>query len=159
MPKKIETPVVYVRQPFAYDSDRVSNDTGIICDIETRTKQEFAEEADINTLVKRYGLMGTMPKDHRVAMFGDFESGPLDYHEAQNTIRAADEAFMSMPPEVRYRFGNNPQSLMEFVSNSENREEVKKLGLLAPEKAAEKPLLVRMDAPPDVPNPTPKSGA
>jgi phage internal scaffolding protein len=154
-----ETKGVHVRQPFVYDSDKVSDDTGIVCNDLTRTKQEFAEEADINLLVKRYGLLGAMPKDHRVATFGDFEDMQNDYHTAQNKIRAADEAFQAMPPDVRYRFGNNPQALMEFVSDVNNKEEVKKLGLLAPEKAKEVPLLVRVQPEPDQPNPTPKSSA
>lgn len=149
---------VHVRQPFVYDSDKVSNDTAIICMEDSLTKQEFAEEADINVLVKRYGLLGTMPQNHRVAIYQDFE-GTFDYHESMNKIREADTAFMAMPPEVRSRFGNDPQALMEFASNPENGPELKRLGLLEPERAAEVPMLVKMVPVPDAPEPTPKSEA
>jgi len=150
---------VHVRQPFVYDSQRVSDQTAIHFTDVSRTKQEFAEESDINTLVRRYGLLGLMPKDHRVAMYGDFEDQQLDYQGAQNAIRAADEAFMAMPPDIRARFGNNPQALMDFVSDSQNREEVKRMGFIDPEKAPASPLLVKLAPEPDQPNPTPKSDA
>lgn len=143
--------VPFVRSAYNYDRDRVSDETGINCqeaqavDVETGevvfvrtpslTKQSFAEEADINTIVRRFRLTGEMPVGVRMPTFGDFE-GVMSYHDSLNAIREADEAFMSMPWDVRARFHNNAAEFVEFCSNEENRDEAVKLGLV-PAQVAE----------------------
>jgi len=38
---------------------------------------------------------------------------------------------MELPAKMRARFHNDPQELLEFISNEENRAEAEKLGLVA----------------------------
>lgn len=156
-PTEARLPLV-VRSAFGYDSDLVSRETGIFFSDPTRTKQEFKEEADINTIVERFHITGVMPPNHRVAMFGDFEE-PMDFHAAQNRIADAHYAFMQIPPKIRERFGNDPQALMSFLEDRGNREEAKKLGFLEPDKAPEVPLPVRVVAEPQPVNPPPVSSS
>lgn len=125
-----EIKVPFLRTAYNYDMMAVSNDTGLFCNPEEgMTQQQFAEEADINTIVRRFGLTGELPENVRVPQYGDF-TGIADYKDAMNAVRAADEAFMELPAEVRYKFANDPQRLLEFVADGKNREEAQKLGLL-----------------------------
>lgn len=121
---------VFCRSGLNYDMDAVSRETGLVCcEAENMTQQQFAEEADINTIVRRFGLTGELPENVRTPQYGDF-TGISDYKDAMNAVRAADEAFMELPADLRYKFANDPQRLLEFVSNGDNREEAKKLGLM-----------------------------
>jgi len=96
---------------------------------EGRTQQQFKEEADINVLVKRFGITGTMPQDVRVPLVGDFE-GVSDFQSALNSVVQARDDFMALPAQVRKRFANDPQLLMEFMADEKNKDEAQKLGLL-----------------------------
>lgn len=159
----------FVRSPYNYDMNVAGDESGLDCsrtvDPETGevvltpslAKQSFAEEVDINTIVRRFGLTGQLPQAVRPPTFGDFENIP-DYHAAMNAIRLADEAFMEMPAEVRARFGNDAGSFVEFVSDENNRDEARKLGLLVPEAPAEAGV-VPAPALPLAPAPAPAPGA
>lgn len=106
---------------------------------EDRTSQEFKDETDINTLVKRFRLSGQMPTDVRMPTYGDFE-GVSDFREAATAIAMARESFERMPAEVRARFQNDPAAFVDFCSDDRNRGEAVKLGLVPakpPTKEAE----------------------
>lgn len=126
----VEQAGVFLRTPFNYDREAASFDNGLLCDPEQgMTQQQFADEADINTIVRRFGLTGEMPDNVKVPQYGDFR-GIENYQDAMNAVRAADEAFMELPAEIRYKFANDPQRLLEFVEDGKNFDEAKKLGLL-----------------------------
>lgn len=149
---------IFVRSgfPFNYDADMVSEETGLRCEDETLAKQSFAEECDINTIVRRFHLTGEVPHDVRMPTFGDFEE-VYDYHSAAQAIADARESFMAMPAEVRARFGNDAGAFVEFCSKDENRDEAKRLGLLVPEPVVDEPVPMKVEvvnpAPPVVPKP------
>lgn len=130
-----ELPKVYIRVPFMYDIEGVSESTGLKCEDASLTVQADAEEADINVLVKRFGLTGTMPVLERVPLNADFV-GNISYQDALNALRAADEAFMELPAEVRQRFNHDAGAFVDFVSDEKNREEVRKMGFLSEEAEA-----------------------
>lgn len=127
---------MFVRNPFNYDMDAVSRETGVdFSNEESVTQQQFAEDADINVIVRRFGLTGEVPEDFRTPKYGDF-THVSDFQTALNTVKEAEEEFMRLPAEVRARFQNNPQELLTFVENKDNRDEAIKLGLIPkpPEK-------------------------
>lgn len=105
--------------------------TGLMCMDETRTVQSQAEEADINTIVRRFGLTGTLPQGVRVPTYGDFD-GVSDYREALEALKAADASFMAMPADVRKRFDNDAAAFVDFCSDANNLDEMRKLGLAVP---------------------------
>lgn len=127
MPKK-----PFVRSPYNYDGDVVSEETGLYNDEESMTDQQFAEEVDINTIASRFGLFGELPQDLKAPTYGDF-TVVTDYHSAMNAVAQANEAFAELPAGVRARFHNDPQELLEFVSKEENRDEARKMGMLVPQ--------------------------
>lgn len=111
-----------------YDRRKVSIETGLKCLEPSLTVQSQKEEADINTIVKNFGVTGVLPQGVRVPTYGDFDVVD-DYQSALHAIKAADESFMLMPADVRERFGNDPQKFLEFCADSANLEEMRKLGL------------------------------
>jgi len=122
-----------VRQAYGYDGDAVSAETGLLCLDESLTLQSEKDESDINTIVKRFGLTGELPEGVRPPTYGDFTQ-VFDFQSAQNALVAARESFMEMPADVRYRFKNDPQEFVDFCSNPDNLDEMRKLGLAVPAK-------------------------
>jgi len=134
---------LFLRTDNNYDMDEVSRETACVPDVdpdngevlESMTQQQFATEVDINEIVRRFGLTGQLPENYREPLVGDFD-GIVDYHTALNAVIAAEENFMLVPATVREEFGNDPQKLLQFVSNKDNRDKAIELGLIArpPEK-------------------------
>lgn len=114
--------------PYQYDVDEVSRETGLRCEDESLTKQSFVEDADINVLVKRFGLGYEMPEELVPPQYVDFAE-VFDFQSAMNAVREAQEAFDAMPADVRSRFNNDPQRLLEFVEDGRNMEEAIRMGL------------------------------
>lgn len=114
-----------------YDSDGVSDDTGLECRDPSLAVQSQRDEADINTIVRNFGITGKLPENVRVPSYGDFESVD-DYRSAIHAIRDAEKSFMAMPADVRARFDNDPQLFLEFCVDPSNLEEMRKLGLAVP---------------------------
>lgn len=110
------------------EADVVSVATGLECKDPSLTVQSQSEDADINVLVRRFGLTGQIPVNLAVPMEEDFLD-IFDYQSAQNALVAADRAFMSIPAEIRARFNNSAHELIQFCSNPANADELRKLGL------------------------------
>lgn len=131
---------VKIRNQLVEDADEWSDANGLACNDPSLALQSQADEADINTIVRRFGLTGAMPTDVRAPMFGDFTE-VHDYKSALIALREAEASFMRMPAEVRARFQNDPQRFVEFCSDEKNGEEMLKMGLRtpAPEPPVDKP--------------------
>lgn len=114
-----------------YDARKVSDDTGLECLDASLAVQSQKDEADINHIVRMFGVTGKLPQSVRVPTYGDFD-GVDDYQSALAAIREAEDAFAKMPSEVRIRFGHDPQQFVEFCSDESNLEEMRKLGLAVP---------------------------
>lgn len=121
----------FIRNPYNYDVDEASAESGLTCEDPSLAVQDALEESDINTIVRRFGLTGQLPSDVRAPVYGDFTDIGT-YHEAMNAVLAADEAFMRMPADVRARFGNDAGAFVDFCSDPKNLDELRKLGLAKP---------------------------
>lgn len=122
--------VPFFRSGFNYDGDAVSRETALSCDPEgSVTQQQFRDECDINEIVRRFGLTGKLPENPRMPVSGDF-TGISDYQSAVNMVLNAEAAFMEFPADVRERFNNDPQKMMEFISLEKNRDEAIRMGLV-----------------------------
>lgn len=113
------------------DVRRWSDQFAIADDSPSLTQQSGKDEADINTIVRRFGVTGTMPVNVRAPTFADFDQ-VFDFQTAQNALIAARDSFMAMPADVRTRFSNDPQAFVEFCSDKENLPEMRKMGLAPP---------------------------
>lgn len=119
----------FLRTPYNYDMNAAGDESGLACKDDTLTKQSFAEECDINTIVRRFNLTGQLPEAVHMPTYGDFE-GVFDYKTAIDAIALANTAFMEMPADIRARFDNNPANFVDFCSDERNRDEALALGLL-----------------------------
>lgn len=100
---------------------------------EDRTKQSFKDTTDINHIMGRYLRSGNIDWSAKHAgSYGEIE--PQTFHEAMNVVARAKEMFADLPAPVRKRFGNEPAAFLEFFNNSDNIDEMRKLGLAEPEK-------------------------
>lgn len=123
---------VFLRTPYNYDVDAVSDLTGLECKEPSLAQQHLKEECDINFIVERFGVTGQLPvAPVNTPTYGDF-TGIGDYRQALDAVMAADDAFMQLSAKVRERFNNDPAELVDFVSDSRNRSEAIELGLIPP---------------------------
>jgi phage internal scaffolding protein len=125
---------VFLRTPYNYDTMEASDASALSCEDPSLAQQHARDESDINTIVKRFGLTGELPSGVRAPTYGDFTDA-MDYHASLNAVRAADEAFMQLPADIRTRFDNNAGAFVDFVSDDSNRAEAEKLGLVLPTAA------------------------
>lgn len=119
----------FLRTPYNYDTNDASDETALRCEDPTLTKQAFAEEVDINTIVRRFNLTGQLPENVHMPTYADFED-IFDFQTAMNAVRQAEESFNEMPAHIRARFHNNAAEFVDFCSDEDNRPEAEKLGLV-----------------------------
>lgn len=100
--------------------------------IEKMTSQQWNEDADINVIMKRYGVTGQLPVGKAQAIWGQDWSQVGSYGDALMALKEATDNFMELPPNVRARFQNDPGKLLEFVQDDENWDEAVKLGIANP---------------------------
>jgi phage internal scaffolding protein len=131
---KIKEP--FVRSPYNYNTDAASNESGLACKDASLTQQHQKDQADINYLIEQFNVTGILPTSPISPQFGDF-SGVGDYQSALNAVIAMEDEFMALPANIRSRFQNDPEQLLDFMSNENNREEAIKLGLIQPKQQAE----------------------
>lgn len=83
------------------------------------TRQSHKDEVDVNRIVRRYYDQGN---HFDLAQFSEeivnLPTG-LSYHEALNQVIAADEAFASLPSELREAHANDPGQLLRFVESED----------------------------------------
>lgn len=136
----------FIRTPFNYNTNRVSDETGLHCTDESKTQQQFKDETDINTIVERFNASGEMPPTGSFPEQEEFIEA-FDYQTAMNVLVKARETFMELPAKARARFDNDPQKFMMFMNEADNQDEAIKLGLAIkrpeppkePEKTPEPP--------------------
>lgn len=111
----------------------------------SRTRQEFAEECDINAIMKRYERTGVMSHtNRREPQYVDFSDGVPDFHTAMNMMVDAETAFMRLPASVRKRFENDPQEFVRFAAEKDNLPQMRDWGLAPPEIVADAPMRVEV---------------
>lgn len=105
-----------------------SDETGLACKDPSKTVQADAEDADINVIVARFGLTGTMPQTVRLPEYSDYD-GVFDFQSAMNVIKEAEANFMAMPWDVRRDFDNDPQKFLTFAADPANIDALRDYGL------------------------------
>lgn len=128
----------FVRNPYNYDSDELSEETGLECKDESLTEQEHVEEADINYIAEKFMRTGEVPQILQLPTSEDFD-GIFDFQTAMNNITQAKQEFMRLPAKVRTRFDNDPAKLLEFVGSDDNYDEAVHLGFIPKKEKADEP--------------------
>jgi phage internal scaffolding protein len=121
----------FLRTPFNYDRDAVSDESGLACPEPSLAQQQFRDEADINTILERFGRTGELVVPVNVPKFGDY-SEVTDYHSAMNLVIEAQDSFDRLPAKIRSQFDNDPGKFVDFVMDENNRDKAVEMGLIAP---------------------------
>lgn len=105
-------------------------------------KQSFAQECDINQIIRKHDQTGLL--SHVRADPGAFMDLPdqMDFQEALERVKRADEAFASLPADIRARFQNDPLFFLSFIGDPANAVEARELGLLPEVPGAERKISV-----------------
>ena len=96
------------------------------------TEQSHKKECDVNEIIKKYdrtGLINHVAKFE--AKFGDLRG--VDFKNAMDLVTRSQAMFDGLPSEIRSRFNNSPQFLLQFMEDPKNRPEAIELGLISPE--------------------------
>jgi len=109
------------RIPFEYDAKAASDESAYVEKMDSLTIQSMAEDADINIILARFGVTGKMPENPNLPRYGDF-SEITSYQDAMNACMKAGNDFLTLPAEIRAKFDNNPEKLIQFVENPANYE-------------------------------------
>jgi len=122
---------------------------GLDCSVEpSLTRQEFAEECDINILMSRYEKTGQLPPmSGREPRYLDLaEVGKYDLAHVMQVLNDAEASFMSLPALVRAEFENDPVKFVEYAEKPENIGRLRDLGLAKPLVPKPEPQEVRIVA-------------
>jgi phage internal scaffolding protein len=119
----------FLRTAYNYDTNAASNESGLACEEPSLTQQHFKDETDINNILRQFNITGLLPENALSPRYGDF-TGINDYHSALNAVIAAEDGFMALPADLRARFSNNPEELINFLDNPQNKDEAIRLGLV-----------------------------
>jgi len=98
------------------------------------TKQSEKDSTDVNLIMDSWIHAGAAVAGHLnpgVGSYGDFSSG-IDYHAALDAVKAADAAFMSLPPQVRSHVDNDSGKFLDLMFDPGRSDEREKLGLAKP---------------------------
>lgn len=102
-------------------------------DLPSKTQQQFAEQTNINHIMKKYHATGMITHlNSKKGQYVDL-SEIKDYQSSLQTVMDAQAAFMTLPSETRKRFNNNPQELLNFLADPKNSDEAISLKLKNPQ--------------------------
>lgn len=128
-------------------------DVVTVLDPVSMTKQSFADECDINNIMKRYIKDGVVNHLNTYqGNYGDF-TGAVEYHEAMGIVARADQMFMTLPASIREKFGNDAGAFVEFATDPKNQDRLVEMGLAYPRQNADNPPV------PDVPARKPEANS
>lgn len=95
---------------------------------ESRTKQAFAAESDINRIVKNHTEGARIALNPRQPEFGDF-SKAQDLHTAMMAVDEALEAYRMLPADVRTASRNSPKVFLEMLADETQAQHLVDAGL------------------------------
>nr|QJB19044.1 MAG: internal scaffolding protein [Microvirus sp.] len=117
------------------------------------TKQEFVKDCDVNHILARCLRLGTpLPGADVLSAFADV-SDIGDFPSCVRRVKAAEEAFLTLPVEIRAEFNHDAASLISFLDDPANHPRAIELGLLNKpvEPVAPSPVAPVTVAPPGAP--------
>lgn len=120
------------------------------------TRQEFAEECDINSLMSKYEKTGILPTNVNTGepRYLDVSDVP-DLQTTLSMLSDATTAFMALPALVRREFDNDAVKFVSFAQDPENLPQLRTWGLAPPEPVPPAPQKVELVNPPPPPKAAP----
>lgn len=103
---------------------------------EGKTRQSDADAADINKIVARFDFSALAAEFEARRQLGeapwlgvDVSSIP-DFQTAVNYVRDMEEYFMRLPADIRAKFGNKPEGLIDAYGKEEYASVFREMGVL-----------------------------
>lgn len=94
------------------------------------TDSTFAAQSDINWIVKRFGQTGELPYNGREPMYLDLTQFPENLADKYAFIERVEEAFYSLPAEIRTELKNDPANLEAYVHSEAGNAKLQELGVI-----------------------------
>lgn len=89
--------------------------------------QAYADECDMNTIMRKYALGDTDVLSRIQGTYGDVSRIPTNYAELMNAKLEAERLFYGLAAEVREKYNNSVEQFMAEIGTKEGME---KLGLV-----------------------------
>lgn len=105
---------------------------GFSSEMESKVQEQYADACQTDTIIRKYNMMGVNPF---IAAGG---SQYLDTTQipsfvvAQNAQIKVKEYFEGLPSDIRLEFNNDPMQFAEVVSDPQNADYLREIGVLAP---------------------------
>lgn len=131
-----------------YNFKKRSRAAALVCMDESRTVQSDSVDADINTIVRRFGITGKMPDNLRIPTYGDYDDVD-DFLSASLVIKDAETEFMKIPAEIRAQFEHDAGHFFNYAANPDNYDGLVALGLAKARPV--QPMPAAVPVPPVVP--------
>lgn len=122
---KFKTFQAFFKTPYNHDRDYESDRTALYCNDESLAQQHEEEAANINNIVRNFGVTGKLPEVRLPPTLHDFDTQVFDFQSAMNIMAAAKDSFMQLPADVRSAFNNNPQLFVAQVDAWQNEPDEK----------------------------------
>lgn len=105
---------------------------GFSSEMESKVQEQFADACQTDTIIRKYNMMGVNP------FIAAGESQFLDttqipsFVAAQNAQIRVKEYFEGLPSDIRLEFNNDPMQFAEVVSDPQNADYLREIGVLEP---------------------------
>lgn len=109
-------------------------------DVNSMTDPQFKDECSIDGIVRRYGILPSPS----VPAIGADVSDIGDFEECMRRVQDGLDHFISLPSDIRARFGNDPKAFFSWINDPSNIEEACKVGLMV-RRVEEKSIGERLD--------------
>lgn len=122
------------------------------------TRQEFADECNINTIMAQYEKTGVVSHINQAPVrYLDLGDVP-DLAQAMAIVDEAKAAFMKLPAAARREFDNDPVKFVQAIEGGDDAllERCREWGIVEPLPKAPEPQEVRVVSMPEGPAPAPK---
>lgn len=122
------------KTPYNHDTMDESLKSGTACHDKSLAQQSQEEEANINTIVKRFGVTGQLPQIPMPPTIDDFTE-VFDFQSSMNLVLQAKRSFEQLPAEVRTMFQNDPHRFVNYVDaavEANDLDQLRRWGLAVP---------------------------
>lgn len=143
------------KTPWNHDTDAAAANVALVCNDPTRTQQQFAEEADINNILRKFMQTGEPPRGNPNMAYMDITE-EKDLQDSIVTQYEVEQAWNALPAAIR-NILKDPKTFADYVDHCVSTgdiEPLRELGL-APKQSVPEPR--SPEDPPKEPTPAPKA--
>lgn len=103
------------KTPYNHDRDQAARETALTCLDPSKTQQQFANDADINAILRKFTETGQLPTQTGSPVYQDIDK-EFDLQDQMVTGAEVEEAWNALPAAVRNILGD-PQKFVAYVDH------------------------------------------